>query len=122
METEEPAYKRYADYHIEVAVDPDSGAILRLAFQFDLKSTTPLTSSDIMIEYGPVEIGGKTYDCPLRSVTIMRSPSVAVLSEWDESFSSYGPYSTMLNDISFDRHHMFRSESRLLPGFVPSDE
>ena len=28
--------------------------------------------SNIMIEYGPVEIGGKTYICPVRSVSISR--------------------------------------------------
>jgi VWFA-related protein len=116
------AYQRYAGYHIEIAIDPDNGAILRLSFQFDLKSTSPLTRSDIMIEYGPVEIGGKTYDCPLRSVSIMRSRSVGILSEWDESFRTYGPYATMLNDVSFDRYHMFRSESRILPGFTPEEK
>ena len=115
-------YERYAGYHIEVAVDPDSGAILRLSFQFDLKSTTPVARSGIMIEYGPVEIGGKAYYCPLRSISIQRSRSVLVLSEWDESFRSYGPYATMLNDISFDRYHMFRSESHILTGFTPSDK
>jgi VWFA-related protein len=113
-------YQRYAGYHIEIAIDPESGAILRESFQFDLKSTTPLTRSDIMIEYGPVEIGGKTYFCPLRSVSIVRARSVRMLTEWDESFRSYGPYTTMLNDISFDRYHMFRSESRILTGFTPT--
>ena len=115
------AYQRYAAYHIEIAIEPDTGAILRLSFQFDLQSTAVLTRSDIMIEYGPVQIGGKTYDCPLRSVSINRSRNVSVLSEWDESFRSYGPYATMLNDIAFDHYHMFRSESRILPGFTPED-
>jgi hypothetical protein len=75
-----------------------------------------------MIEYGPVEIGGKTYDCPLRSVSIMRSRSVGILSEWGESFRTYGPYATMLNDVTFNRYHMFRSESRILPGFTPEEK
>ena len=116
------AYQRYAGYHIEIAVDPDNGAILRLSFRFDLQSTTPLTRSDIMIEYGPAEIGGRTYYCPLRSVSLSRARSVRLLSEWDESFRSYGPYTTMLNDISFDRYHVFRSESRILTGFSPTEK
>lgn len=114
-------YRRYAGYHIDVAIDPDTGAILRLSFQFDLQSTTPVTGSDIMIEYRPIAIGGQTYFCPLRSVSMERSRSVDVLSEWDEFFRSYGPYTTMLNDISFDRYHMFRSESRILSGFTPDE-
>lgn len=50
----------------------------------DLKSTTPVFRSDIMIEYGSVEIGGNTYICPVRSVSILRARSVIVLTEWDE--------------------------------------
>jgi hypothetical protein len=100
-----------------VAVDPESGALLRLQLEADLQGFVPLNRSEIMIAYGPVEIGGKTYICPVRSVSIWRARSVPTLSEWDESFRTWGPYATMLNDISFDRYHMFRSESRLVPGF-----
>jgi VWFA-related protein len=116
------AYQRYAAYHVQIAIDPETGAILRLSYQFDLKSTAELTRSDIMIEYGPVQIGGKTYDCPFRSVSINRARSLRVLSDWDESFMSYGPFTTMMNDISFDRYHMFRSESRILNGFTPAEK
>jgi len=114
------AYERYAGYHEEIAIDPESGAVLRLTVQTDPESTTPLTRSDIMIEYGPVEIGGKTYICPLRSVSINRARSVRILSEWDEAFMVYGPYATMLNDISFDQYHIFRSESHILSDVTPS--
>lgn len=116
------AYQRYASYQMEIAIAPDSGAILRLSFQFDLQSTSPLSRSDIMIEYGLVQIGGRTYDCPLRSVSINRARSVWVPSWWDESFRSYGPYTTLLNDSSFDRYNIFRSESRILTGFTPAEK
>jgi VWFA-related protein len=114
------AFHRFAAYHVEIGIDPQSGAILRLQFQVDLKSTTPMSRSDIMVEYAPVQIGGKTYICPLRSVSIGRPRSVQVLTEWDESFRSWGPFAAMLNDITFDGYHMFRSESHILPGFAPS--
>ncbi|HMG86860.1 MAG TPA: VWA domain-containing protein [Terracidiphilus sp.] len=113
------AFQRYAGYHEEIAIDPGSGAILRLEFQADLKSTTPLAREDIMIEYGPVDIGGKTYVCPLRSVTIVRGRTVRILTDWDEAFMAYGPYATMVNDIRFDGYHIFRSESHMLPDFIP---
>ena len=113
-------FQRYLGYPGEIGIDPESGAILRLVYRSDPKSTTPMTRSDIMIEYGPVEIGGKTYVCPLRSVSIMRSRSVRIVSEWDEAFRGWGPYETMLNDVSFDGYHMFRSESRMLTGFAPT--
>ena len=75
-----------------------------------------------MIEYGPVAIGGKNYYCPLRSGSIMRSRLVGVLAEWNESFRTYGPYTAMLNEMSFDRYHMFGSESRILSGFTPDEK
>ena len=116
------AFQRYAAYHVDIGIDPESGVILRLQFRVDLQSTTPLTRSDIMIEYGPVEIGGKTYFCAIRSVSILRGRSVRLLSEWDAAFRTWGPYGTMLNEISFDQYHLFRSESRILTGFSPGDK
>jgi hypothetical protein len=115
-------FEETVGYHGEIAIDPTSGAILRLELVADLKSTTPLARSDIMIEYGPVEIGGKTYICPVRSVSISRGRSVIPLTEWDESFRTYGPYTTMLNDVVFERYHMFRAKSRMLTGFNPTQE
>jgi hypothetical protein len=125
------AFQKRAGYHGEVAIDPTTGALLRLELIFDLKSTTPLIQSEVMTEYGPVEIGGKSYICPVRSVGISRGRSVAVLSEtlkdrekieWHESFRTYGPYATMLNDITFDAFHLFRADSHMLTGFTPALE
>jgi hypothetical protein len=69
-----------------------------------------------MIEYGPVEIGGERYICPVRSVSISKGRSVVVLTAWDERFKTFGPYLTMLNDVSFREYHVFRVESHVLPG------
>ncbi len=112
------AIEQFTGYRGEIAIDPASGAILRLEYEATLPSTTPLAASDVMIEYGPVEIGGRTYICPVHSVSLMRSRSVQELVEWDESFAAYGPYATMLNDMRFTGYRMFRSESRMLPGVI----
>lgn len=80
----------------------------------------PLERSDIMVEYGPVEMGGTTYICPVRSVSISRQPTVKVIHEWGEVFKVYGPFETLLDDVIFDKYHLFRSESRILPGFTPA--
>jgi VWFA-related protein len=114
-------FQKYVGYHGVIAIDPASGAILRLAWDADLESTTPMTLSEIEIEYGPVEIAGKNYVCPLRSISIVRGRSVINLALQDESFTTYGPYATMLNDISFSNYHVFRSDAKILPGFDPSN-
>ena len=50
-------------YHGEIAVDPDTGAIFRIA----LFAVTPTNRSEsgIVVDYGPVVIAGKTYTCPV---------------------------------------------------------
>ena len=124
------AFRSRVGYHGEVAIDPSTGAILRLGLIFDLTSTTPLDLSEIVIEYGPVEIAGMTYICPVRSVSISRGRSVVTLSEtlnaqggkqWRESFRTYGPYATMLNDITFDTFHLFHADSRMLTDVASAD-
>ncbi len=41
-----------------------------------------LIRSQIMVEYGPEELGGKTYICPQRSAEISRGRSDRQLYEW----------------------------------------
>jgi VWFA-related protein len=111
------AFGRLAGYHGEISIDPSSGAILRLQAEAEIAHFPPISRSDIMISYGPVEIGGQSYICPQRSVSIVRMRSIAMLFEWDEGFRTYGPWSTLVNDISYSGYHMFRGESRMMPGF-----
>jgi hypothetical protein len=109
-----------APHHGEISIDPASGAVVRLEAIADLGSFVPLRRSDIVVEYGPVEIGGKTYICPEKSVSVMTSRSVMTLREWDEGFRTFGPYATTMNDITFDSYHVFRAGSRMLVGINPS--
>jgi len=107
-------FKRKVGYHGEIAIDPASGAVLRLTVVADLEPRLPMLSSGIMVEYGPVVIGGKTYICPTRSVSISRQRTVKLLREWGESFGVYGRFETILNDVTFGKYHIFRAESRIL--------
>jgi hypothetical protein len=109
-------------YHGEVAIEPLSGAVVRLVAMADLGAFTPLLRSDIAVAYGPVELGGQTYICPVKSVSVMTSRSVTFLREWDEGFRTYGPYATTMNDITFDSYHMFKAQSRMLVGVNPSPD
>jgi VWFA-related protein len=98
-----------APYHGEIAVNPATGAIMRLTEVADLKSRYPITKADILVEYGPVEIGGKTYICPVKSVALFswKAPD-------SDGTISAGPDETKLNDIQFTQYHVFRSEARIL--------
>ena len=112
-------FKKYPAYQVEIAIDPASGAILRVAVTADLEPRLPMLSSGAMVEYGPVAIGGKTYICPTRSVSIQRTRTVQLVKEWGESFGVYARFETMLNDFSFGQYHIFRAQSRILPDDAP---
>jgi VWFA-related protein len=112
-------FRKQTGYHGEIVIDPATGAILRLTMQADLEGFVPLDRSDIMIAYGPVEIGGKRYICPIRSVSISRARSVPTLREWNDEFKTWGPYTMMLNDFVFQEYHVFRGESRMLTYSTP---
>lgn len=110
-------------YHGEITVDPTSGAILRLTVVADIEPgstldyTTGLSSGSIMVEYGPVDIGGKSYICPLHSAAIaqVRAPRLqnGVLPA---EAMDHSPKRTLLNEVTFTRYHIYRSESHILTG------
>jgi VWFA-related protein len=113
------AFQMQAPYLGEIAIDPATSAIIRLSLVASLKPGLPLNQSNTMVEYGPVDIAGKSYIVPLRSVSISRAQTVRPMQLWDESFRAIGPYATTLDDTVFTDYHLFRSSSRVLPGFNP---
>jgi hypothetical protein len=119
-------FERLTGYHGEVVIDPPSGTILRLTIQSDLKPAYPMARADLIVEYGSVEIGGKTYNCPVKSVAITRGyePLNANLQGGPTGFTGLHTgqtgidrpeiLQTMLNHVVFRQYHLFRSESRIL--------
>jgi hypothetical protein len=97
-------------YHGELAIDPGSGAILRITIQSPAADQAKESlDSNILVEYGPVEIGGRTYICPIHCVAISRTHS----SGETENGAAQQP--TFLNDETFTGYHLFRAEMRILP-------
>jgi hypothetical protein len=108
-------FRQVAGYRGEMAVDPVTGSILRLSVVAALKPGSPVTQADILVEYAPVEIGGKTYICPVRSVSITTAQMVQQTDRYADPLArQLQPLKTMLNDVKFEQYHMFRAESRVL--------
>ena len=99
------AFRKLSGYHGEISIDPEDGSILRLTVVADLEPKDPIARSNILVEYGPVEIGGRSYICPVKSVSIWVAPEANASS-----------LQTLLNDVVFADYHLFRSESRILVG------
>lgn len=105
-------YNHLTAYHGEIAVDPAVGTILRLTLQADLEPGLPISQSDLLVEYGTVDIGGMSYTCPENAVAI--SSGRTILSAPGSLSRAYGPTQQILDDISFSRYHVFRTESKIL--------
>ncbi|HUY94367.1 MAG TPA: hypothetical protein VMU71_03680, partial [Terracidiphilus sp.] len=118
-------------YAGEMAVDPATGAILRLMVKAQIKAGEPVSRADLLVEYGPVEIGGKNYICPLRSIALSRARS---LGQEQMEMVQAGPHAaggtamapilvgntsdvteqTLLNDAEFSGYHVFRTETKIV--------
>ncbi len=91
---------QFSGYEGEIAIDPSNGAVLRLVLRAYPEPTNPFLTARIVVEYGPVEIGGKTYICPLKGIAL-----------------SQGLELIWLNVVHFQQYHLFRGSARILPGF-----
>jgi VWFA-related protein len=109
-----------AAYHGEITIDPETGAIYRITAEADLLPRLPIDRSDVMVEFSSTVIGGQTFICPARSVSISRGRKVILLHEWNMAFGIYGPFETMLNDVAFSNYHLFASQHRILPDVSPA--
>jgi VWFA-related protein len=125
-------FHQLAGYHGQMAVDPATGSILRLTLEAELKENDPVSKASIVVEYGSVEIGGKNYICPVKSISLSRAETTQLLHDGDrpaiiaggrlsnvastESVGSMvaGPQRMMLNDAVYGKYHVFRAETRLL--------
>ena len=113
------------DFRGEMAVDLTSGVILRLTelalrkARTDNRQPPLLGESETMVDYRSVEIGGKSYICPVRSVYIGLGPFPGIEIANPASSRAHQeadrPVPEGLNDITFSDYRMFRSTSRIVP-------
>jgi hypothetical protein len=102
-------------YHGEIAVNPVDGSIIRLTMVADLKSSDPVIKADLMVEYGPVELGGKTYICPVKSVALSLD-HVIYRTAISAAAAALGAPQLRVNDVLFRQYHLFRGDVRIVSG------
>ncbi|MFP5204233.1 MAG: VWA domain-containing protein, partial [Acidobacteriota bacterium] len=109
-------FQQFAAYHGEIAIDPADGTILRLTLMADMGKSDPIVKADLMVEYGPFRLGGKTYFCPARSIalSLARASTSGALDL--ESPETPAPLRSMLNEVVFSHYHLFHAEARILAG------
>lgn len=94
-------------YQGSLWIDPATGTITRLTLVADLEGNPRFERGEILVEYGPVQIAGKTLICPLRSLALSAAPRTVN--------STFSPSATeWLNENLFSNYHLFSSSSRIV--------
>ena len=110
-------YRQFSAYNGEIAIDPSNGTIFRLSLKATgLKSTDPIVKANIVVEYGPVELGGKNYFCPLKGIALSLASEVQPLLGGREE--DFPPLQTSLNNVVFEQYHLYSASSHVLPGYT----
>jgi hypothetical protein len=95
-------------YHGLLALDPETGAVLRLTVVADMQPPYQHIQVGIVVEYGPVRLGEKTYICPEHAIAFSREP------EMGETQSVSPPLRTCLNDVRFTGYQLFHADARIV--------
>jgi hypothetical protein len=106
---ESDSYHGTPSYHGNLYLDPATGAVLRFTIESDLKPSDPIMRADILVQYGPIEIDGKSYICPVHSIAISLVKSQARGDMSDREIRR-------INEVSFIDYHRFGSSSRIITG------
>jgi hypothetical protein len=117
-----------AEYRGSLSIEPASGAIFRVTrLAVNIPAGFPTRTADAFVEYRAVEVGGKSWVCPVRSVTISQivranATTGAMGATTTEGATGVDPWLHELNEVEFTEYHKFESESRLLPADAPPAE
>ena len=107
-ETQELSFRDHPAYHGEVILDPDSGVVRRITIESDLDPSAPIISSRLAVQYGSVQIDGRSYICPLHSLA-----TTALHNHKMARIDGIG-IEHHLNEIQYLDYHKFGSSSRML--------
>jgi len=121
--SEPSTFRKITGYHGAIALDPTNGTVLRMTVQADLRDSDPITRADVSVEYGPVEMGGKVYICPIRSIAISSAEETQFgytgpLSARGSILLVPHPHQLRLSEARFAHYQVFRADVRML---VPGD-
>ncbi len=98
-------------YHGDIVFNPADGSIRLLTIEADVPAGALVSAAGMAVEYAAMDIGGRSYICPTRSVSMLRAHT-AQRSSAGSKYS--GPVKTYLNDVRFSNYRRFGSETRIL--------
>ncbi len=109
------AYEATPPYHGTLAIDPASGAILRLTLEAELDPDNAITRASTVVEYSRVVIGDQPFVCPVRSIAISSQQGPPPAGEEVQRVPIIS-----INETTFAQYHRLGSSARLIAsGAVP---
>jgi hypothetical protein len=108
-----PAYKG------AISLEAETGRVVRLQIQTASEPADPITGVASVIEYGPVQIGDKTFNRPLRSLTFLTVDPVACIAANELAGRPQAPRYLpvrQLNLTTFSDYHRLGSTYRIVTG------
>ncbi len=107
------AFRDLVGYHGQIAVDPATGAILRVLIDADMRPGGPIERALTLVEYGPVKIGPHRFICPTRSIAVSTSSEIF-------QPTSRNPFMDLqevqINETTFSDYQRFTSEATIFAG------
>jgi VWFA-related protein len=103
------AYDATPAYHGTLAIDPVSGAIVRMTLDAELDPEKPIVRASTVVEYGRVVIGDQTFICPVRSLAISSQHGAPSANGQPE-----GSPILSINETTFTQYHRLGSSARLI--------
>jgi hypothetical protein len=106
-------------YHGDIVFNPTDGSIRLLTLEADTAAGDLVSSAGIAIEYAATDVGGRSYICPVRSVSMLHAHT-AQQSAASSRSNFKGPAKTFLNDVRFSNYRRFGSETKVLSNLPKS--
>ena len=90
-----------------------------MTVETELQKKDPMTDVASVIEYGPVQIGNRIFNCPLRSLTFMTVDPNRCFASRGRTISGAkaqnAPLVFHLNLVTFSNYHRLGSLATILP-------
>lgn len=103
-----------AGYRADIAVEPSTGVIVRLALDAPMNEFTPLRRVAVLVDYATVTIAGKSYVCPVHSVTITSTPVNPQVRMWSAGTTPDLRRINVVTDTRFTGYRRFAGELRIV--------
>lgn len=100
-------FRETPGYHGTLAVDPATGAILRITLEAELSEGDPISRAATVVQYGPVTIGDHTYIVPSRSLAF------SIEKRAFEGHAENLPV-LLVNETTFSHYHRLAATMRMV--------